>query len=303
MPSINFDELYGGYGWGTVEIAKLRMLFNYFEQCRQRRMKCDPLARPVRTVRRRAEASAAADWEQCSSALLAPVMHPLGESIDQAQGMLQVDFANRILGGAAIAYGCVQEEIMFCVCPELIASRLFCPAMQADEAILIIGAEQFSTPRGYAASLEYGGPYTDTTPLLEDGTLASHVVAIDALDFRRGDPRRQYSPELILRELGKAWAGFSEPEGPVQIATGNWGCGVFGGDAELKSVLQWMAASRAGKVMHYFPWDSTAINSGLPEVAALLVERSASVGALAEFLLHDLQPGQVFTQLRSHFGK
>ena len=28
------------------------------------------------------------------------------------------------------------------------------------------------------------------------------------------------------------------------IATGNWGCGAFGGDVELKSLLQWIAASQ-----------------------------------------------------------
>lgn len=30
------------------------------------------------------------------------------------------------------------------------------------------------------------------------------------------------------------------------IATGNWGCGAFGGDPHLKSLMQWMAASYAG---------------------------------------------------------
>lgn len=30
----------------------------------------------------------------------------------------------------------------------------------------------------------------------------------------------------------------------VGVATGNWGCGVFGGDPELKSMIQWLAASQ-----------------------------------------------------------
>ena len=30
------------------------------------------------------------------------------------------------------------------------------------------------------------------------------------------------------------------------VATGNWGCGAFGGDPHLKSLIQWMAASYAG---------------------------------------------------------
>ncbi|RWW22543.1 hypothetical protein GW17_00013255, partial [Ensete ventricosum] len=30
----------------------------------------------------------------------------------------------------------------------------------------------------------------------------------------------------------------------VGIATGNWGCGAFGGDPEIKSIIQWLAASQ-----------------------------------------------------------
>lgn len=30
----------------------------------------------------------------------------------------------------------------------------------------------------------------------------------------------------------------------IGIATGNWGCGAFGGDPEIKSMIQWLAASQ-----------------------------------------------------------
>lgn len=30
----------------------------------------------------------------------------------------------------------------------------------------------------------------------------------------------------------------------IGIATGNWGCGAFGGDPEIKSIVQWLAASQ-----------------------------------------------------------
>lgn len=30
----------------------------------------------------------------------------------------------------------------------------------------------------------------------------------------------------------------------VGIATGNWGCGAFGGDPEVKAIVQWLAASQ-----------------------------------------------------------
>lgn len=41
--------------------------------------------------------------------------------------------------------------------------------------------------------------------------------------------------------------GLHKPGGTLRpLATGNWGCGVFGGDPQLKAVLQWVAASAAG---------------------------------------------------------
>jgi poly(ADP-ribose) glycohydrolase len=301
MPSINFDELYGGYGLGRVKIAKLRMLFNYFELCRLRLINGDPMTRPIHSIRRQAEFAKAADWERCNAPFTTPVVHPLGESLDEAKGMLRVDFANRIIGGAAIAYGCVQEEIMFCICPELIVTRLLCPAMASDEAIVIIGAEQFSTPIGYGNSLDFGGVYIDSTPLHKGGGLASYIVAIDALDLRNGNADQQYKPELILRELCKAWAGFDVTDVPLNVATGNWGCGVFEGDAELKSLIQWMAISRSGKVMHYFPWSDEAIYYGLPELAEVIMNRGVSVGELSKIMFNNLQTGRVYSQLRSHF--
>ena len=33
-------------------------------------------------------------------------------------------------------------------------------------------------------------------------------------------------------------------EDNIGIATGNWGCGAFGGDPELKAIIQWLAASQ-----------------------------------------------------------
>lgn len=33
-------------------------------------------------------------------------------------------------------------------------------------------------------------------------------------------------------------------EDDIGIATGNWGCGAFGGDPEVKTIVQWLAASQ-----------------------------------------------------------
>ena len=68
------------------------------------------------------------------------------------------------------------------------------------------------------------------------------------------------------------------------FATGNWGCGVFGGDLRLKALLQWIAASRAGRTMLYFPYGDPRV-TGLGAAAARLLAAKITVGQLARALL------------------
>lgn len=57
--------------------------------------------------------------------------------------------------------------------------------------------------------------------------------------------------QTIVRELLKAYVGFEcsnelasfEKEEKMSISTGRWGCGIFGGDPQLKFLIQWLAAS------------------------------------------------------------
>lgn len=38
----------------------------------------------------------------------------------------------------------------------------------------------------------------------------------------------------------------------IGVATGNWGCGAFGGDPELKAIIQWLAASQVTHILIIF---------------------------------------------------
>lgn len=216
------------------------------------------------------------DWASSSKLLKAVEVKPLHESIDEAKEMLRADFANGMLsqsrgtiaslahfpnatylwfivcstwlcafvhvltamiGGGSISHGCVQEEIMFACHPELNCARLVFTPMNDNEAFILIGAEQFALPQGYAGGLTCGGLYEDHTPLQgavdgeSGGQLASYITAIDALDYRYLDPSGvvQFHVDHIRRELLKAFAGFAlSPEAmggrqtPDTLATGNW---------------------------------------------------------------------------------
>lgn len=43
------------------------------------------------------------------------------------------------MGGGVLAYGCVQEEIRYIICPELIVSRLFTEQLSSNEALVVTG--------------------------------------------------------------------------------------------------------------------------------------------------------------------
>ena len=84
-----------------------------------------------------------------------------GSIEDAGCDVLQLDFANRELGGGVLRHGCVQEEIRFLICPELVVSRLLAEPLRDNEALLMSGFERFSRYAGYSYSFTYDGPYDD----------------------------------------------------------------------------------------------------------------------------------------------
>lgn len=48
----------------------------------------------------------------------------------------------------------------------------------------------------------------------------------------------------VVRKSDEKGGQFMDPKNCIGIATGNWGCGAFGGDPELKTIIQWLAASQ-----------------------------------------------------------
>uniref|UniRef100_H3HE74 PARG catalytic Macro domain-containing protein n=1 Tax=Phytophthora ramorum TaxID=164328 RepID=H3HE74_PHYRM len=173
---------------------------------------------------------------------------------------LQIDFANKFAGGGVLNSGCVQEEIRFMLSPELLVSCLVFAKLEPHEAFAIHGTERYCTYQGYGGSFVYGGNFDDMTQLvtLPDGRLRRKcvIVGIDATDYGSARVERQYTRGHVWRDLVKAYAGFAYPDAHDgercwPVATGNWGCGVFRGDRELKFLIQWLAASLRRRELVY----------------------------------------------------
>ena len=190
-----------------------------------------------------------------------------GSMFNEKSGYL-VDFANKYIGGGTLTHGCVQEEILFAIAPEAIVSMLFMDVMDNNDAIGIINIIQYSKYKGYSQSFEF----ESSTILNPDNTknlIKHNIIAIDAvinknknnslsvIQYNNNEQRKD-----IIRDTHKAYVGFNlinfglgkmNMNIEKTISTGNWGCGAFGGNHELKFFEQWIAASYAGvKRLDYY---------------------------------------------------
>jgi len=83
----------------------------------------------------------------------------------------------------------------------------------------------------------------------------------------------QLSTKCLQRELNKAYCGF-RPDPSEQlctVATGNWGCGAFGGNPGVKFLIQLMAASEAKRPIFYFTFDDFKLARLIYEVTMFYV--------------------------------
>lgn len=97
------------------------------------------------------------------------------------------------------------------------------------------------------------------------------VLFMDALELDREEEEQGGVPDLgpgmVDREIRKASTAFffsttttppgddgSRGVGDTVIVTGLWGCGSFGGDRYVKTLVQWVAASMAQVRLRFVVW-------------------------------------------------
>ncbi|XP_030626933.1 poly(ADP-ribose) glycohydrolase [Chanos chanos] len=276
-PEINFYRLFEGSSPRKIE--KLKTLLCYFRRVTE--------SKPTGLVTfTRQSLSSFLSWESSHTELTRLHITCEGTIEDQGYGMLQVDFANRLVGGGVTGLGLVQEEIRFLINPELIVSRLFTEALDHNECLIITGTEQYSKYSGYAESFRWKENHKDETPRDEWQRRCTEIVALDAIKYRQF--MEQFHPEKMTRELNKAYCGFVRPGVKPQnlsaVATGNWGCGAFGGDTRLKALLQLMAAAEARRDVAYFTFGDAELMRDVHDLHTFLTDRHVTVGTLYALL-------------------
>jgi hypothetical protein len=205
-----------------------------------------------------------------------------------AAGVWHVNFADPTL---FVAYGSrllAQDELQCCEHPALGSIR---EALRAEQLV---------------ARTEEGGLYGNRFGVADAKTVreavrlhrppaTSNLIAI-AAPVGRGE----YTRPQIDRVVATAWTGFAAavaesarlwPGAPCEVRTGFWGCGAFGGNRELMTMLQLLAARLAGVTrVTFYAFDDagradfeagaraldTVLAGSVPELATLL-ERIADL--------------------------
>eukprot|EP00484_Ammonia_sp_Unknown_P013105 CAMPEP_0197078180 /NCGR_PEP_ID=MMETSP1384-20130603/212988_1 /TAXON_ID=29189 /ORGANISM="Ammonia sp." /LENGTH=565 /DNA_ID=CAMNT_0042517045 /DNA_START=77 /DNA_END=1777 /DNA_ORIENTATION=- len=275
--------------------AKLEMWVRYFDYVRQKGMDSDWFNKEKVTVYRRCLTP-----QQCACLEYAQLKNnqtPLTDfvvdedgCIEDQYGQLQADFANQFIGGGVLDGGNVQEEIRFTVNTECVISKFLNPLpMKINEAIIIMGSQQFFEYSGYGYAFSFNG-YRDNKKEMffcdekKDRLASSVLIGIDAIYFF--EPKSQIKVEQMIREVAKSYVGYSISHKQIGhkmevISTGNWGCGIFRGDPMLKAMLQWISATLVGRNIAYYTFtDRRVANGELAKLVSQLRKKKVTVGQL-----------------------
>jgi poly(ADP-ribose) glycohydrolase len=144
-----------------------------------------------------------------------------------------------------------QEEMHVGCSPECCPIVLFTPTLRDKEVLVVQGPEAMVAIKGYGRDAR-----------VDEFQAGQHLkwarrtmLFMDALELDWYDNRDQLPdllPGNVDRELCKAYTAFSSRNDAYShIVTGLWGCRSFGGNSDIKTLIQWCAASMAGVPLHF----------------------------------------------------
>lgn len=264
-----------------ANIQKLYCLFNYFKNVMSWDLPhTNLMIQYSRKVSKKV--NRVSDW-LVSREVLQPfkIENKGGIEAKDIKNAIQVNFANKFIGGGALTTGAVQEEIRYFVSPECLPSIMLFECFEDNEVGYLFGTEKINAYKGYGSGFTYVGDFPTVSKNNENGDMVDDsILALDAIQFKYSND--QYLEENILRELNKAYLGFKTDPQKKTIMTGKWGCGVFKGDPQLKFLLQWIACSQCKKEMVFFSVGDENLEKA--DLMLSLVDRM-EVGALIEKIL------------------
>jgi hypothetical protein len=222
---------------------------------------------------------------------------------DNEPGVWHVNFADPEL---FVAYGSrllAQDELQCAEHPALCSIREYLlhekiPARTEENGaptpVLVVGVERRCA---IDCRILYGNRFADASPsIVREGThVLSPPTRTNLIAIAAPVGSGPYYRHQIDRIMAAAYTGFAAaalesrrlwPSAPVEIRTGFWGCGAFGGNRELMTMLQLLAARLAGiDRLRFYTVDPRGLpdfTAGRAALDAVLAAPRDSLDALLE---------------------
>ena len=209
--------------------------------------------------------------------------------------------ANKSVGFGATG---TQEELHVGISPEAYPVTLLAPPLKDRQVLTCQGAEAMVTTKGHGrgASLDeilHGRPIPSSADWRNRVMLFMDALELDLVESghpHSGESIPDLMPACLHRELVKAYTAFCSHccrnvRKPYSfVTTGLWGCGAFGGNRQVKAIIQWTAASMANvPELRY-------VLAG-PEQKGFGDELRRFVGLVTERTRRELEPQKLFDVL------
>ena len=160
-----------------------------------------------------------------------------------------VNFANRNFQTGKIIASCTQEEVLFCVRPELYSAMFICQRVYENEIIIISNAYKLIENTGYLDNFEFKcikeNIFTNEDFKKNDN---ENILCLDATFMNH------YSFKSVLQDFSKFYIACDfcskKYENP-NISTGSWGCGAFYCDKAHKFLQQLVCGKASGVKLSY----------------------------------------------------
>ncbi|OBT44500.1 hypothetical protein VE00_04928 [Pseudogymnoascus sp. WSF 3629] len=213
--------------------------------------------------------------------------------------------ANKFIGFGRTG---TQEETHVGASPECCPAVLVTPPLEDNQALVVVGPEAMIVIAGYGRDarcaevlLPSGGSAIHHRKWAKRTMLFIDALELDVADRRGGLP--DVLPGNVERELRKAYTGFrasritceGSPRDPFSVIyTGFWGCRTFGGNPDIKALIQWCAASLDGSSMKFVC--STSEQYAFAATLRSFIEYASTNAITTDRLLRillDLTPGDL----------
>ena len=196
-----------------------------------------------------------------------------------------VNFANRSFQTGRIIPSATQEEVLFCVRPELYAAMFICQTVYENEIIIISNAFKLMDNSGYLNSFKFEN-------------LKNNIFSADYNDLIKNDNenilcldatfKEHYLYKSILQDCSKFYSACDfcakKNENPG-ISTGSWGCGAFWCDKAHKFLQQICCAKSNGVKLSYSTFGDNNYKNKLEKLFKAVLEFTPKVCDLYKLII------------------